>query len=153
MLLVSICFVLYNLQKKSHPMLSRTCPRTRTITVVQMHVCLGFLCLYICVWTPPKGVGDLFSQVPSHILTGLCLEERKHILVLVSGRWCIIEFLWMHVLLRLVCFKVSVWNSFNGVLDQFDSVASYSRNKLIFAIIRYGTPVGRSRDRDVTLEL
>ena len=37
-----------------------------------------------------------------------------------------------------MCFKVSVWNSFNGVLQQFDSVASYSRNKLIVTVTRCG---------------
>ncbi len=60
MLLVSLCFVLCNLQQKSHPMLSRTCARPRTITDFHMHVYLGFLCFYICVWDPPQGSGGPF---------------------------------------------------------------------------------------------
>ena len=53
------------------------------------------------------------------------------ILLVASGRWFNIELLLMYVFLRFVCFKVSVWNSFNRVLEQFDSVTSYSRNQLI----------------------
>ena len=73
---------------------------------------------------------EFFSHLKVCVLCKRILL-RKRILLLVSGRWCSVALLLMHVLLRFVCLKVSVWNSFNGVLEQFDSVVACSRNQLL----------------------